>query len=274
MLLWSMVVGCGGSDEPAPVADPCDDRGDEQLFVVQSLYFQRGADGISDGFDLDGAVGGEVGCFVADWTAPDGTPGVDNAFASVLPLLELTEAAAVEGLIQTAIASGELLLTFDLAEVDDPADDACVDLTIGRALGPPILGTDGLVLSGQTFDPDLAQPSLSLPDLAQVDGVMRAPVDLAVPITIFGVALQFELQDGQLEVERQPDGTLIGKFAGGVDIGYILEVTETENVDSGLHDIVESLLSLYGDLTPDETGACTRISMGFSFLAVPAFWYP
>jgi hypothetical protein len=268
------LLGCGGPEAEEDRVDPCDDRGDEQLYVIQSMWFLRGDAGVSDGFDLDGADGDAIGCYVPDFTSPDGARGIDNAFAYVLPLLELTEAAAVEGLVQTAIASGELLITLDLSELDDDSDDACVDLAIGRALGPPLLGTDGLVLSGQTFDPNPDVTPVALPDVAMDGGVLRAPVSLSVPLQIFNVSLDFQLLDGMIELDRQPDGSVTGKFAGGVEIQSIIDVAGAENVDSQLQGIVEGLMDTYGDLKPDETGQCTRISMGFSFTAVPAFWFP
>lgn len=273
MWLWALACSPDPDGAAPAAADPCDDRGGDELFVMQSVYFVRPEAGVPDGFDLDGAVGGAEGCFVTDFTSPGGVQGIDNAFGSLLPALELTEAAAVEGLIQTAIASGELLLTVGLSEVDDEQDDACVDLALGRAQGPPILGTDGLVLSGQTFDPLPGAEVISLADVPLADGVLVAPVALSLPVTIFGVELNFELLDGQLRAERQPDGTLTGVFAGGVDRDYLLSVTDVENVDSGLHDVVDGLLDLWSDLAPDEAGACTRLSIAFSFTAVPAFWY-
>jgi hypothetical protein len=149
-----------------------------------------------------------------------------------------------------------------------------VDLAIGRALGPPLLGTDGLVLSGQTFDPNPDVTPVALPDVAMDGGVLRAPVSLSVPLQIFNVSLDFQLLDGMIELDRQPDGSVTGKFAGGVEIQSIIDVAGAENVDSQLQGIVEGLMDTYGDLKPDETGQCTRISMGFSFTAVPAFWFP
>ncbi|MEQ1565924.1 MAG: hypothetical protein ABMA64_09830 [Myxococcota bacterium] len=269
--MFTWLVACG-HPEPASV-DPCDDRGDRSLYVVQSLWFARGAGGVSEGFDLDGVDGPAGGCAVSDWVAPDGAAGIDNAFASLLPALELTEAAAVEGLIQTAIASGELLITVELSEVDDPADDACVDLAIGRALGPPILGTDGKVLSGSTFDPDPEIDPVVATDVPLAEGVFEMPVELSLPLQIFDVSLQFELLDGRFRGVMQPDGTLTGVFAGGVDTQAILAVTEEENVDSGLHDVVQALLDAWADLAPDGAGGCGQISMAFTFTAVPAFWY-
>lgn len=271
------VLGCGApdTDDKAPSGE-CDDAGEEQLVVVQRLLFVREADGSSDGFDLDGTVsadGGADGCGIPDLTGLDGGTGVDNAFAYLLPALELTEAAAVEGLIQSTIDSGDLLLSIALAEVDDPADDTCVDLAVGRAVGVPMIGTDGRLLSGQTFDPDPDLPVFVVPDVALQGGVFEAPMELSLPISIFGIDLVFALQDGRIRGELHEDGTMTGIFAGGVEIAYLLQIAAEENVDPGLHDVMESLLSAWADLSPGDDGICREVSITFSFEAVPAFWY-
>src|SRR5687768_14774767 len=125
-----------------------------QTWVMREIRFVRQVDGVSDGFDLDGVDGGLEGCGIADFTSPDGVPGVDNAFARMIPALELTEAAAVEPLIQDAINSGQLLLLVELAGVDDTAEDECVDVGLMRGAGEALVGGDVLLVSGQTLEVD------------------------------------------------------------------------------------------------------------------------
>jgi hypothetical protein len=286
--LAMVLLGCTAKREAPPAGGPPEDPcvgGADELFVIRTLGFVRPEDAevssgdpaVCDGFDLDGletALGASDGCGIADFVGPDGTPGIDNAFAYLLPALELTEAAAVESLIQAAIENGSLLLTMELGGVSDPLDDACVDLTLGRALGPPLIGTDGLLLAGQTFAPDPDRPSLTVEGMALEGGVLEAPIDLTLPVTVFDVDLDFELLDGWMRVERGEDGILRGLFAGGVEIAYMLQVAQEENVDPALHGVLAALLGTWSDLAPDESGLCTQISITFSFEAVPAFWYP
>jgi hypothetical protein len=272
-LLWA----CADPEETVPVVDQCDDVGENHLLVLQRLTFVRQQEGISEGFDLDGVtspLSGPTGCGIADLTAPEGQAGVDNAFSYLIPALELTEAAAVEGLIQSTIDSGELLIALELSELDDPQQDECVDMWVGRAVGVPLRGTDGRLLSGQTFDPDPDAPSFTVPDVILQDGTFEVPVEMRIPVTIFDVSLDFALLDGRLRGQLLPDGSAVGLFAGGVEVDSILQVALEENVDPGLHDILAALLGTWSDLAPDENGECTQISMTFAFEAVPAFWYP
>ncbi|MEO1270991.1 MAG: hypothetical protein AAFX99_23120, partial [Myxococcota bacterium] len=58
----------------------CDDIGNNAVLIVQQLDFLRQETNlVSDGFDLDGAGGGEAtGCNQADYTSPDGTAHILN----------------------------------------------------------------------------------------------------------------------------------------------------------------------------------------------------
>lgn len=269
-------VGCTREDAPPPGAEQCDEEGDEKLVVIQRLSFVRQEDGVSDGFDLDGensSLGSATGCGIADFATADGSPGVDNAFAYLLPALELTEAAAVEGLIQATIDSGELLIALELGELDDPLDDACVDVWVGRAGGSPLRGTDGRLLSGQTFDRDTESPSFVISDAALSGGQFEIPAEIRLPVTIFDVSLDFTLIGGRIRGTVLPDGTITGLFAGGLDIAYLLQITLEENVDNDLYGVLAALLGSWSDLAPGEDGLCQQISMTFAFDAVPAFWF-
>jgi len=125
--------------------------------VVRTLGIGRVAEGISAGFDLDASVtapGGPTGCGVGDHVDPDGTTGIDNAFAGLMPFLDSTEAAALEPLLQQKINEGELTLLIEIAGLDDTEQDDCVAVRMLRGSGLPQLGTDGLILEDQTFELD------------------------------------------------------------------------------------------------------------------------
>lgn len=274
--LLALFVACGSDPgghprDRAPAATCGAGGAADRAVVVDTLRFGRSEGGVSPGFDLDGTEAAE--CGIADFSAPDGAPGVDNSFANLLPALELTEAAAVESLVQAAIDSGELMITLELEGLDDPVDDDCVTLVLGRAAGAPMLGTNGRLLPGQTLDRDLEVPALRIPDVRVVDGVFEAPFSIVLPVTIFEIDLAFELLDGRIRGTIEPDGTVHGEFGGGVDIDYLLQITLEENVDSGLHDILEALLTQWADLAPDGTGQCRQVSITFTYTSTEVFFF-
>jgi hypothetical protein len=271
----ALLGGCSEEEprrEPAPEPATCEAGGAlDRAVVIQSMWFGRAESGVSDGFDLDGTT--TASCGIADFVAPDGATGIDNAFAYLLPALELTEAAAVESLVQAAIDSGELLITLELEGLDDPLDDPCVDLVLGRASGTPMIGTDGRILPGQTLDRNPDIPSVRIEDVAVVDGVFEAPFEITLPVTIFEIDLEFTLVDGRIRGQVFPDGSVVGAFGGGVDIDYLLSIALEENVDDDLHDILSTLLGAWADLAPDATGECTQVSITFGYRSTDVFFF-
>jgi len=245
---------------------------------MSAMTFSRATDeGISAGFDLDGEVtdaGDSSGCGIGDYVDPDGTPGIDNAFARLIPALEQTEAQAVEGLLENAITSGELLLMFEILGLDDPQDDDCVGFGMLQGTGEPLIGTDGELLWGQTLARDPDSPSTALDAMEVIDGRLVArPLTISLPLQVFDVSLSFDIEDGAFSADIAADGSFAGHFAGGLDIAYVLQIAAEENVDPELKPLLESLLYLNADLEPDADGECTKVAVTFDYQAIPAFFH-
>jgi hypothetical protein len=255
----------------------CAVDGEPEVGVMKSLYFSRAEGDISDGFDLDGAItadGAATGCGVPDYVGSDGTTGVDNALARILPALDLTEAVAVEGIIQNAINSGELLFMYQVDGLDDPWNDDCVDLTILRGAGAPTLGTDGKLESGQTFDRDPEVTPVVAASATVVDGVLvAAPLELQIPITIFDVNINLDIHDASFRMERQESGDYVGMFGGGVVHQVLMDVATGANVDSRIAGILQGLLDGNADLVPDAAGRCEQLSATLKFESTSAFLF-
>lgn len=281
------LLACDPASDGDVAVDPmCDGAGDELVLLDRTILFARAADGVCDGFDLDGestAEGAPTGCGVADYTAPDGTPGVDNAFANMLPALDATEAQAAEELVQQTIAGGGLLLATRITDLDDPWNDPCVTVEIMRLTGEPLLGNDGYVLPYQTFTVDDAVPIARAEGVALVDGVIVATgLEIVVPIQIFVVTLDLVLHDAAIRLTHVPpegdtgalpEGSWRVLFGGGVEASQIQSVADEEDVDDALSGLVAALLAANVDLAP-VGGVCTQLSMTFSADAIPTFLEP
>lgn len=281
VLLATSLIGCKAPEGSDTAAESCQ-TGDTQIIVIQTLTWARVDDqNVSPGFDLDGEVtadGDSDGCGVADFTSPEGTPGVDNAFGRLLPTLEATEFSAVEGLIAQSVASGGLLITLELDDLDDPTDpstsDDCAQLTIGRAQGTPLLGTDGKVEAGQTLERDPDGPTASFSDVAVEDGHMEVRgVTMHLPLQVFDVSMDFLLHDGALSLDWNEDGTWSGVFGGAVDADYIESIAGSANVDGALLGIMTALLDVNADLPTVEGESCGAVSINFGFVGVPAYFF-
>lgn len=245
--------------------------------VLDSLGFTRAEDGVAPGFNIDGRVskdGEEASCEKGDFVSPWGTPGVDNQFAKLVPLIELSGIGALEGLVAAVIKDGGLLVVVEVKGVDDRVNDDAVELTIRLGSGVPLLGTDGLVLAGQTFALHPDSPESSVPAKI-IDGVLQTEVfDTTLPIVVFGVGYQLALNRAQVRAVVTEDGGLVeGVLGGGIPVESILEIAKkAENGQKGLEDLISGLIGTAGDMKRDpSTGQCMEVSAALSFTAVSAF---
>ena len=282
LLCLSMSAACSSDDADAfdtgKEALACGGSGATQMhWVIDSLYFAGVEDGVSSGFDLDGHTStgtGSDGCGRPDFTSPDGVTGIDNAFGEVLPALENTEFIAAEALINATIRTGELMLLVSMDHVDDGMTDDCIDLSLGRATGVPMLGTDDAFLPGQTLSRDPSFDDAIVPNTSMLDGVAEGrPITATIPIQILDAAIEFEILDGAVRLEQHDDGLASGVFAGGLDIATIIDVVANEGVAQELKDLLSSVLYVVADLAPDERGECQQLSITFEYTATPVYLF-
>ena len=209
-------------DTDAPLGT-CDVSGGMSHWLVTELRWGRVVDGVSDGFDLDGQTG-NGSCSGDDLAAPDGRSGIDNAFGTLLPILEVTEFNAAEYVISELIRTGEILVVGALAGLDDPVDDDCVGFSVERGLGAPMLGTDGDPLSLQTIDLDTTFEAPMFPEVQVVNGSVEGrPISMDLPIEFLDARMLFELRDGGIRMDLHEDGTASGVIAGGLIVDDVVE---------------------------------------------------
>jgi hypothetical protein len=266
-----------GAQDDADAFGTCADA-PQRVAVMTGITFVRpGEDGTMDGFDLDGVATGQGeggGCGVPDDVAPDGRTGIDNAVAKLLPALELTEAQAIEEIVQEAINAGNLLIALRVRGLDDPVSDGCVQVDVLRATGAPRVGAPGKINAGQTFDVEPGAPSASLGPIELVDGVLEArDFSLELPVSILDAHVEVRLRDGALRIALDPSGGMHGLFAGAVPIADLLDTAAIENVNDEVLALLTTLIGGVTDLAPDDTGTCTAISATFAFEAVEAFLF-
>lgn len=249
--------------------------GEPELVVVSRLSSATIEGGVSVGFDLDGRVSDATdaeACGVADFVHPDGTPGIDNSMGTLFDALAAVGGAAVEDLVAEAIATGELLLLFELTGVDDPLDDSCVQLRVLRGSGSPGTGADGRILSGQTFElRDDVQPILVEGQSLEGGRLLAEGFEMDVPVVIFETPLEFTLQGSVLEMDIDTDGQVRGVLAGGISSDDLRSTGES--IDEGVAAAVEAAVEHNADLAISPTGFCQAVSTVLEFEAVPAFLF-
>jgi hypothetical protein len=250
--------------------------GDSMTGVVSRLTFGRQEPmGVTWGFDLDGVDSTSTdpqGCYKADMVDPEGNTGIDSAFSGLVPALEATEAAAIEGLIEDSILTGELQLLFTIDGVDDPANDDCVSVEVAEGSEAPLLATDGTLLDWQTLtrDPTVARERAS--QLALEDGTVTATdLELHLALEVLGEPVIFDMMAGAMRIDVADDGYMSGFFGGGVAIAQIMAVSDSDEI--GISELVESLVTTAADLNPGADGQCEELSITFEFEATPAYLF-
>ncbi len=279
LALSLLLAGCG---EDVPAVDTgadlgtCGDPDDSWVGVVSWMYFARRDEaGRTPGFDLDGVVSDgsdAAGCYKEDLLGPDGTPGIDSAFSGLLPALEATEASAIGGLIQDSILNGELLMLLELSALDDMQDDVCVDATLWRGAGVPLVGTDGELLDSQTFAVADQDPGHVAAAVLSDGAVDMGPFAFDLPLQVLDVELEFHLKNVWLHAELADDGSFHGYFAGAVPLDDIYVITAEGDLGATA-ELLESLVTLAADIDAVQEGACDGLSIVFEFTGKRAFLY-
>lgn len=251
-----------------------------RLYVFDSITFAREKPvGVAPGFDLDGRISDEkdkLSCGKVDFVSPEGVKGIDNQFARLVPLIEASGLGAFEGLLQTTIKDGGLLLMLQVQGIDDIHNDSEVHVSIRAGQGTPLLGTDGLLLSGQTFHRSTKSPETDAGS-AQIekDILSAGPFDVQLPVVVFGKNYILELRKARIRAKITPDGGLSeGILGGGITLTSIDAIAETAAQDQpSLMDMIHGVIGDNGDLAVAADGVCSQISAALKFSAVSAFLF-
>lgn len=249
------------------------------LVVVDTMGFTRQLEpGVAPGFNLDGRVseeGDEATCGKEDQIGPDGTPGIDNALAILAPAFELFGIGAAEELIQGAIDDGGLLILFQIDGVDSLVDDDEITLTLRTAQGVPLLGTDGLLLSGQTFSLHPESPDSALTGSIESGVLLAGPGTARLPIVVFGISYELTIAAGLIRADITENGGLnAGLFGGSVSVADLQAIGETAAMDDpSVLPAIEAVFFGATDMDLRDDGQCHAISGTFAFTAVSAFLF-
>ncbi len=274
LLLSAASLGASCAAEPS-----CEVVAEPNVLLLRGITFARADEaGVSEGFDLDGRVsdrGDFDSCRKRDFTAPDGTPGIDNQVAELLPIIEMqTGGLRLDDVLQTAIDNGQLLIALELLGLDDPMNDDCVAVRMRPVVGTPLLGTDGRVLAGQTFDISPEGEVSTVEGARLVDGVLEVgPAPVALPVQILDARFTLHVQDARIRLERQEDGSWRGVLGGGISVDEMIQVANGLTIPSSLMGAVMLVLRTNADLARDAEGDCQQISATLVVEGVTSFLY-
>lgn len=272
--LASGVAGCAEE----PLLCTTEPGAHDTVILFRGITFTREAMGTSDGFDLDGRNSDRsdvAACRKSDFTAPDGRTGIDNQISQLLPLIEeQTGGLRLDDVLQTAIDNGQLLIAFELIGLDDPMNDPCVTVRLRPVVGTPLLGTDGRVLPGQTFDIDPDGEVTTIEGAQLVDGVLTVgPAPVALPVQVLDARFTLHVEESQVRLARTDDGGWEGILGGGISVDEMIMVAQGLTIPDDLMGAVMLVLRTYADLERDAAGDCQSISATLAVDGVTAFLY-
>lgn len=251
-----------------------------RIYAFDTISFIRlDPDGRAVGWDLDHKISDDTDkttCNHSDFLSPDGVPGIDNQFATLVPLLAATRISAVEQLLQASITSGGILMLVELNGIDDLKNDPDIDVRVRAAFGVPLLGTDGLLLTDQTFHVSPRDPDVHVPHAWLKDGVLETPpFDIVLPVQVFGKDYALDARGAHVRFHIV-DGERIdhGSLGAGITLQSIRAIAlKAAEGEGDILEIVENLVAGNGDLEPDASGACTQMSAGLQFTGVSAYFF-
>lgn len=274
------LVGCGAPDPAAPAAGACAVPAGTASMVLTRFAFVRQDPtraAVADGFDLDGrtsTAGDALACRQPDFTAPDGTAGIDNQLARLIPIVDQMTGGVLDMAVQTAINNGQLLVGVTVDELQDRCNDPSVTVRFQRVQAMPFVGADMRIDPGQTFDLMRAVPVTSARGRVR-DGVLTIdPVDLPLPVAVLDAQFVLTFYGARLRFRLDDAGGGEGIIGGGLSADEFIATVRTLTISQGLMMTVASALHLFADLSPDADGRCQRVSGAMALSARSAFINP
>jgi len=277
---------CGGADEaPAPQdAGPTDGTLAEEVpthrVLIRTLTLPSEVEpGVVTGFDLDDRVSDgtdPADCSWEDFTAPDGTPGIDNQMAVLTPLFEPAGLGQAFEYLENSIEDSGFFHLFELRGVESFVDDDTVELIYESGGGSGLMDPEGDLVAYQTLCVQNDSPHVVAAEAAIADGVLRARFDeLTFTFSMFERTYPFTFRDVRLVARLTEDGFLTdGVVGGSLAMSNIMDlVIKGAQNTGGLLEPMQLLLDGLGDM-PSDAGPCTALSTSLDFTAVPVFFYP
>jgi len=285
-LAGAVAFGCSSPSSTANqrVGETCV-GGKSQTTIISKLAFARQKDGVTAGFDVDGYVSDGFqstdqetnSCGQMDFEDANGTQGIDNQLARLMPLLDTITAADVNLIIKGAIENGQLLTAITLSGVDSLENDPCVEVLFQPGLGSPTLGTDGDLDPSQTFEIDPTGPTTHAVGAIKNGYFEVGPFDLDLLVVVFAEKFELHIQKARvrLKLDQTENGRVVGSIGGGVKIQDLLDIIAEFDLNSGEREAGANFVKGLGDLDYDPaTKSCKTMSVGVTMSGRRAFIVP
>ncbi len=271
-------VDGGGTDAGPgdPLTGECADG--DCYFVADELDIARiqGPTGEEtvEGFNLDGRVSDEtdlMGCELADYTNAAGTMGIDNQFASLVPILEGLAMIDIGMTLEDSILAGDILILMHLTGASG-TNDSSVTANLHLA---EVVGGGMPTATGRTIDADQSFTITSTDEIEAVGsmsgGTFSASLDLiTIALPLMEADVDLNIRNAQITFDVSGATLTNGVIGGSLNIEEL--VTALAMIpDFAMYEMIaRETLGNMADLEPDADGFCENISIGLDFHAVAA----
>lgn len=251
-------------------------------FVVDTIENGREQPpGTTAGFDLDRHVSDDsdpCGCYQPDYLSLDGTPGVDNQMALLLPTIEAALQADVALAQRAAIDEGRSLVVIELRHVHSLVDDDCVDVSVLEADLParaaqPSFDEDGRLRVGQTLavrrdtERRFIEGRLEAGRLSARSGGF--PTRMPPASRSEADESYYDIRGARLEATLVEDRLVDAVVGGAVRLETLRAVATCIGLeDEFARDTIHATLESVADLRRDADGHCNSLSQVLEFSAV------
>lgn len=227
------------------------------------------------GFDLDDQVtdGSDTAdCETAsiDFTY-NGTPGIDNALANLVPTLEGVLGNDLDMTIQEQVASGDLILLMEV-RANSLTTDTTVPVRFILGTVPegtmPMVDGSGALAAGQTFGQGMVLGSV-MGSIA--GGVLTASApDLTLNIETTDLTIELVIRNAEVRGNITATALANGVIGGSLLVDDI--VAAIRMFMPMLEMTARNLLNMQADITPSsaDPAICNALSVGITFSGVTA----
>lgn len=272
LLAALVAAGCGGT------GGSCDNSVEQAGVLVKLKFIRLSTPTTSVGFDIDNYTatpGDPMTCGHASLTDPDGKPGIDNTFGTLVPAIDAQVNGALDADIQDAINQGMLLFGIDVKHGDVAKGDGCANAEFHFLSGKPTVGSDKILDSWQTFDTSRDVAVSSVQGTMTADTFSGGPFDLELPVRVLDANFNLAVHGARIKLVFAEDGSFTGILGGRVKEEDILADFKDLAIGADLKKRLPGLLDLITDQDYDpNTGKCAGFSVALSVEARPAFINP
>lgn len=239
---------------------------------------------VVDGFDLDGSPANPAtfgSCPHLEFTAPDGTTGIDNQLWRVVGCIKGYQPGSVIDEYAVAnIKSGSRTILIEISDLDDERNDDSVTVGIYSSHDPVPIDAAGNIAAHASYQVTPNRRYHAVLQGKLTDGVVTAGPIEELYLEYNGQFLESEYQfrNARVRLELKEDGTVEGLIGGYWDVEAFYDAHGRQATRAGVFSIGYTCPGFYhalreaADGYPDpQTGRCTAISTAFRLRGVPAF---